>query len=428
MVKKTQNLEAFKQTLIRDINLGAEYDNLSKTTINLYVRQLTTFYKFANKTAQLSQDEFVNAIREPQKYDDPEFQKVFKLQNSNVIDLLRKKYISKESLVLTLNAMCKLVKNRYRETFQYYNAVRKVLSKQNKDEKLNNELSKDEMTRYISYDELMAIPSSIKAELVKAYGSVFISKADLTKLTKKARTDYLRTVLDYVTLYLNIHYPLRLVWPSVFLSKVDGGNYLEGNQLFLNDFKNVRLMGAQTIMLDRDAISLIKQYLDFLSNTLDETPTKLLYRLFNGNVGPYDYTTETQGRFSKVLGAIFKRHNGQSLSMNMIRHIVESNVIQSPDYAGLTNREKNDIHARLLHSSQAANVSYNKISNRASKELETPPAENDYEFSNEDATELDDTVPVRTSSTRSKRRERIFHGEFKPDGAERGMEIDIFQS
>jgi len=222
------------------------------------VRQLITFYKFANKTAQLSQDEFVNAIREPQKYDDPEFQKVFKLQNGNVIDLLRKKYISKESLVLTLNAMCKLVKNIYRETFQYYNAVRKVLSKQNKDEKLNNELSKDEMTRYISYDELMAIPSSIKAELVKAYGSVFISKADLTKLTKNARTDYLRTVLDYVTLYLNIHYPLRLVWPSVFLSKVDGGNYLEGNQLFLNDFKNVRLMGAQTIMLDRNAISLIK--------------------------------------------------------------------------------------------------------------------------------------------------------------------------
>jgi hypothetical protein len=82
----------------------------------------------------------------------------------------------------------------------------------------------------------------------------------------------------------------------------------------------------------------------------------------------------------------------------------------------------------LLHSSQAANVSYNKISNRASKELETPPVENDYEFSNEDATEPDATVLVRASSTRSKRRERIFHGEFKPDSAERGMEIDIFQS
>jgi hypothetical protein len=66
-------------------------------------------------------------------------------------------------------------------------------------------------------------------------------------------------------------------------------------------------------MLDRDAISLIKQYLDFLKDTLDETPIKQLYRLFNGKVGPYDYTTETQGMFSKVLGVIFKRHSGPSL-------------------------------------------------------------------------------------------------------------------
>jgi hypothetical protein len=234
-------------------------------------------------------------------------------------------------------------------------------------------------------------------------------------------------VLDYVTLYLNIHYPLRLVWPSIFLEKVDSGNYLDGNQLHLNDFKNVRLMGSQVITLNKDAMNMIKQYLAFLENTLDVTPTKLLYRVFNNSVGPYDYTTKTQGGFSKVLGRMFEKYNGQSLSMNMIRHIVESNVIQSPDYAKLTNKEKNDLHARLLHSSQAANVSYNKISNRTAKEVENPPTDNDYEFNQEDATEPEVESIVRAPSARSKRRERIFHGEFKPQGTERGMEIEIYQ-
>ncbi|ETP18036.1 hypothetical protein F441_07694 [Phytophthora nicotianae CJ01A1] len=49
----------------------------------------------------------------------------------------------------------------------------------------------------------------------------------------------------------------------------------------------------------------------------------------------------------------------------MIRHIVESHLIQSPTYAKLTNREKHDLHAKLLHSQFAANTSYNKIANRS---------------------------------------------------------------
>ncbi|DBA03253.1 TPA: hypothetical protein N0F65_011612 [Lagenidium giganteum] len=50
--------------------------------------------------------------------------------------------------------------------------------------------------------------------------------------------------------------------------------------------------------------------------------------------------------------------------MNVVRHIVESHIIQSPTYAKLTNKEKADLHAKLLHSSYAANISYNKIANR----------------------------------------------------------------
>jgi hypothetical protein len=59
-------------------------------------------------------------------------------------------YTSKESIILTLNAMCKMVKNRFRDSFGYYNAIQKELSKQNKATKLDNELKPEEEKKYIS--------------------------------------------------------------------------------------------------------------------------------------------------------------------------------------------------------------------------------------------------------------------------------------
>ncbi|DAZ99126.1 TPA: hypothetical protein N0F65_010210 [Lagenidium giganteum] len=48
-----------------------------------------------------------------------------------------------------------------------------------------------------------------------------------------------------------------------------------------------------------------------------------------------------------------------------MRHIHESHIIQSPTYAKLTNRQKKYLHAKLLHSTHAANSSYNKLANRS---------------------------------------------------------------
>ncbi|GMF22535.1 unnamed protein product [Phytophthora lilii] len=123
-------------------------------------------------------------------------------------------------------------------------------------------------------------------------------------------------------------------------------------------------MGPQTIQLDSTTMSLIKSYLDFLANTLGEQPSKLLWRIFNRQPGEYDYTNSSNS-FNQVLSKLFVKYNGKPMSMNMIRHIAESHLIQSPAYAKLTNREKNDLHAKLLHSTMAANTSYNKIANRA---------------------------------------------------------------
>ncbi|GMF35085.1 unnamed protein product [Phytophthora lilii] len=126
-------------------------------------------------------------------------------------------------------------------------------------------------------------------------------------LANAKRTAYIKLVFNYVALWLNVHYPLRLVWPSVLLTPEDGANYLQGNKLHLNDFKNVRLMGPQTIQLDSTTMSLIKSYLELLTNTVGEKPEKLLWRNFKRQPGEYDYTNSSNS-FSQVLSKLFLKY------------------------------------------------------------------------------------------------------------------------
>ncbi|KAG6948658.1 hypothetical protein JG687_00015336 [Phytophthora cactorum] len=362
---KTQTLVSLKQKLERDVLIGSDRDNLAPSTVAIYVRQLLKLFKSGLDEYSWSHDEFIDRIHYPRMFDDTKFQNEFKVQNSDMISLLRSVYKSKETLILTLNALCKMTKNRFKQIFDYYNRVRKELSKQNKSEKLDNELTPEEEAKYISYDELMAIPVKVKSDIIRQYGNLLISKGDFDVLHKSKRNDYLLFLFEYITRYLNVHYPLRLVWPTVRLEPVEGENYLQGNNLYLNDFKNVRLMGPQVIDIDSSTMQLIKQYLQFLTDPLGQTLAKLLWRVYNGRAGEYDYTSNKTGGFSQMLSRIFVKYNKKLMSMNMIRNIVESNLIQSPQYSTMTNRAKNDLHAKLLHSSYAANISYNKISNRS---------------------------------------------------------------
>ena len=114
---KTLSLDEIKNIIVRDIRLGSEHDNLSDTTVKLYTGQLIKLYKAGVAKQQWSYNEFISNIHYPTKYDHDSFQKTFKVQNSTIIALMMSIYTSKESLILTLNAMCKMVKNRFRDTF-----------------------------------------------------------------------------------------------------------------------------------------------------------------------------------------------------------------------------------------------------------------------------------------------------------------------
>jgi hypothetical protein len=427
---KTVSIADAKAIFEREILIGAKDDDLKEGTVALYVRQLSKIYKEAQEKYKWSFDELLHAIREPNPMDDREFSKVYHVKKSDIVALVFETYTNKESQLATLNAICKSVKNRYHDAFGYYNLVRRVVSRRNKDEKMNNELTPEEMEKYISYDELIAVPQKIHDFIVKAYGQLYRSRDVIDKMGKKDRTDYLRSVFDYITVYLNVHYPLRLVWPTVLLKPVEGANYLSGNKLYLNDFKNVRLMGPQVVELDEPAMKLINSYLAFLRKSLGERPEKLLYRIYNGNVAPYDYSSNRTGGFSQIISKLFLKYNGKAMSMNMIRHIVESHIIQHPSYAHLSNRTKNQLHGQLLHSFYAANMSYNKIANtqraQEAKAAEDDQSDHGYEpQANEDDQE---PAQVRMAGNRARRRERIFHGEIPPRDGQRGLEVDIFES
>ncbi|GMF37989.1 unnamed protein product [Phytophthora lilii] len=389
---KTLSLDEIKNIITREIRMRSEYDNLSDTTVNLYTRQLIKLYKAGVAKQQWSSNEFITTFIIQKQIRRCFFSKDVQGSNSSIIALLMSIYTSKESFILTLNAMCKMVKNRFRDAFGYYNAIRKELSKQNKAAKLDNELTPEEEKKYISYEELMSVPGKVAKVLTE----------------------------------------------TVLLSPEEGANYLQGNVLHLNDFKNVRLMGPQTIQLDSTTMSLIKSYLDFLANTLGEQPSKLLWRIFNRQPGEYDYTNSSNG-FSQVLLKLLMKYNGKPMSMNMIRHIAESHLIQSPTYAKLTNREKNDLHAKLLHSTMAANTSYNKIANRANASEVSFEPDNSYDHAPEPPSKPATAPPAKPATappakpataplSRPKDRwERIFHGAFTPTGSDKTLEIDTFE-
>lgn len=61
---KTQllSLDEIKQIITQDIQLGSVHDNLSTTTINLYVRQMLKLYKAGVVKHQWEPKEFIDLI------------------------------------------------------------------------------------------------------------------------------------------------------------------------------------------------------------------------------------------------------------------------------------------------------------------------------------------------------------------------------
>lgn len=172
----------------------------------------------------------------------------------------------------------------------------------------------------------------------------------------------LQQLVESFTIWLNTHHPLRLDYYNVRINPADENcvNYMtydnETLTFYLNDFKNVSSFGKQVITYSDPIIC---NYLTDLTKHFGKMPEYLLYR--------YDKPTGTLMPFSSrimyggYLQDLFKKHTGHHITMNTIRKIHESALIQSPEYSKMTNQEKQKKHNLLLHSMNTAIVSYNVV-------------------------------------------------------------------
>jgi hypothetical protein len=176
-------------------------------------------------------------------------------------------------------------------------------------------------------------------------------------------TNELRQVVEAFTVWLVVNKPLRLDYynvPIYYECNKESCNYMTYKDdiltFYLNDFKNVKSFGPQIITYS-DVI--VSSYIKYMCNHFNGMPEYLLYRydVPTGTLMPFS----SRAMFSGYLKDLFKRHTGHAMSMNTIRKIHESALIQSPEYSKMTTTEKKREHGKLLHSLQTAHDSYNII-------------------------------------------------------------------
>lgn len=190
-------------------------------------------------------------------------------------------------------------------------------------------------------------------------GSLPMTLDQLLSIEVKCQNE-LQQVVESFTIYINTHYPLRLDYYNVVINPAEKENhinymtYYEGVLTFyLNDFKNVHSFGSQVITYNDPVIC---SYIEYLTNYFGYLPEFLLWRYDKGLA-----VFSSRIYYGEYLRNLLKKHTGFDMSINTIRKIHESALIQSEEYAKMSNQEKQKKHSLLLHSTATANNSYNII-------------------------------------------------------------------
>jgi hypothetical protein len=207
-----------------------------------------------------------------------------------------------------------------------------------------NKMSAKQEKNWMEYSELQKVPDKIYENLKKL---------------KEDTKDYFELYQKWFIAFMNTHLPpMRLDLPTIKIfeepSEFSKENYIvvkskKEVELYMNDFKNVKAFG-KTKMTYPDSISKeITKYLEFLKKH-KYTCTDGEYLLFSPNTNK----AFTQNYYGRLLSQIFKDYTGKPITINDIRHIYETEIITSPDYAKKTLKEKEQIHKKLLHNFKTA--------------------------------------------------------------------------
>lgn len=188
-------------------------------------------------------------------------------------------------------------------------------------------------------------------------------------------SDSVEKVINDFMLFISIRHPMRLsLWNiDVVRNKAllsdKSKNYLyitnNGMSFIMNNFKNVATFKPQAIKVyDTDA-KIIREYLKFLkANNINSN--KLVLNFY---IKAIEYSSPEV--YSRNLKKFLKQRTGKAITMNSVRTSYESALIQSDAYKNMTNEDKQQHHARLLHSGFIANLAYNKVEGCPKKSGET---------------------------------------------------------
>jgi hypothetical protein len=279
-------------------------------------------------------------------------------------DITRKTYISK------LN----IIKKRYfpeTEDFEFIKKPLEVIKKLNQD-KLSD------CTKKLFFASLFAVSSieDYRKEMI-SLGSKITEETKDNKVKESKKGNYitykeLKSIMDKVSiddiidrlligLYV-LQPPLRNDYHGVELLEKNKpekerkkGNYIvmrpKSWMLYLNEFKNVDVFGPQVYKYSKkfncDLYNLLKLSFELM-------PRKYLIVRPSG-------VPCTDVDISKRIPQITKKYLNTELTINDIRKIYETNLINSPRYKSLSLKLKEQEHHKLLHSFTTAHTSYNKV-------------------------------------------------------------------
>lgn len=305
-------MDKFRQNILKELNKKDLSENTKETYIKnlLKVRELGNFKQYTINMFKKAED---------------------------IIDVLKEHYEPNTQQTI-IGSILGLLKgnNKFDDEYLLYRERNGALLKRISDKRDLNKLSDKEKMNNEEWNELK---------------KVMLSKA--LKDNNSKVNDFNDSILT--SLYFNDEIIPRLEFASVKLNNFnkESDNFIEGNKITFNKFKNVKSLGSQTFKLSSKTKKLIQDFKNFRkSKNINDDFLFISQRTNKGFINK---------KFSDFIIGYFKRYTGKSINNNLLRKIYTDYLVNKPGYSKLTNAERKKMHIRLLHLPETANSVYRKV-------------------------------------------------------------------
>lgn len=258
----------------------------------------------------------------------------------------------------------------------------KYINLMNEYKNLKNDVyldNKIDESKFISEEEFKNIPDNFWKNKKVKFQSVdkFCTIEEFENIEFYKKRLYLQYLTDYTILFLYTQRPpLRLDYYytkvytkedniNIEIKKKEDRNFILWNNnymtLYINDYKNVIKLGKLKFRLENNIYKHLIYYFSIMKHINGKIEYLLYYNKDNANKIEVVEQNLTLSAFSNKIQSLTKKITGKKLSVSDLRKLYESYFISSKEYENMTNRQKNLIHHKLLHSQASAVCSYNKI-------------------------------------------------------------------